>query len=418
MRLFDTDKMNEVWSTISRNKVRSILTGFGVFWGLFMLIVLISVGSGFRNGISGIVSSFTINSVEFWTYKTSEPYKGYKSGRWWRMDNRDIELIRQKCPSVEYIVPMIFGYSNQGVVRGTKTGTFRYFGTNADYFKIEKISVFAGRLLRETDNEAKRKVCVIGMEVYQTMFEPGEDPIGQYIRIDGIYFQVVGLVGRPGSASGGMNIEDRIVLPLQTMQNVYGRGITFNNLMCSTKKGYSASAMQQEVETIIKQAHDISPTDPKALRGWNVEEQFQKFNNVIVGISILTWIVGLGALFSGVIGISNIMLVSIRERMREIGVRRALGAKPAAIMGQIISESFVLTAIAGLVGFLFGMGVVAMLEAATANPSGNGIPFQPGITFGMAVGCLMILIGAGILSGILPAYRALKIKAIDAIRDE
>lgn len=418
--MFDTDKFNEIWSTISRNKVRSFLTGFGVFWGLFMLIILISIGSGFRNGITSIISGFSINSVEFWTYKTSEPYKGYKSGRWWRMDNRDIENIRQKCPSVEYIVPMIYGYSERGIVRGNKTGSFRYFGTNADYFKIQKTALFAGRLLRETDEEAKRKVCLIGYEVYETLFEPGEDPIGQYIRIDGAYFQVVGLIGRYGSSSMGMDLENRIIMPMKTMQYVYGRGITFNNLVCSAKKGYSSTAMQQEVEAIIKAAHDISPTDPKAVRGFNIEEQFNKLMSVIGGINLLTWIVGLGALFSGVIGISNIMLVSVRERMREIGVRRALGATPATILAQIISESFVLTAIAGIIGFLFGMGVVAVLESAMAEAqnSGTGLPFMPAISFGTAVGCLVILILSGIFAGILPAYRALKIKAIDAIRDE
>ncbi|MCD8071656.1 MAG: ABC transporter permease, partial [Alistipes sp.] len=221
------------------------------------------------------------------------------------------------------------------------------------------------------------------------------------------------------STGFGMDIERRIIMPMQTMQNVYGRGIYFSNLLCSTKKGYSSSAMQQEVEAIIKAAHDISPTDPKALRGWNVEEMYNKYMNVVVGINILTWIVGMGALFSGVIGISNIMLVSIRERMREIGVRRALGAKPAAIMGQIISESFVLTALAGIVGFLFGMGVVAVLESATSHdPDGGGLQFQPEISFSLALSCLGLLIAAGIFAGILPAYRALKIKAIDAIRDE
>ncbi|MCD8071657.1 MAG: ABC transporter permease, partial [Alistipes sp.] len=178
MRLFDTDKMNEVWSTISRNKVRSLLTGFGVFWGLFMLIVLISIGAGFRNSITGIISGFTVNSVEFWTYKTSEPYKGYKSGRWWRMDNRDVELVRQKCQSVEYIAPLIFGYSNQGVVRGTKTASFRYVGVTGDYFHIQNLALYGGRLLRETDNEARRKVCLIGIEVSETMFEPGAAPLG------------------------------------------------------------------------------------------------------------------------------------------------------------------------------------------------------------------------------------------------
>lgn len=418
MKVFDRDKMHEIWVTISRNKVRSILTGFGVFWGLFMLIVLICIGSGFRNGIDGLIAGMSTNFCEFYPYKTAEPYKGYRAGRWWRMDNRDIDNIRKKCKSVDYIVPYTYMRADRNIVNGTKSTTAPTIGTTADYFRTMRFNVNSGRVLRDTDSEARRKVCLIGTEVRDMIFEPGEDPIGKYIKVHGIYFQVVGVISR--YANAGMNVETRVIVPMVTMQQVFGRGITFNSLLCTSKPGYTPSQVEEEVAAVLKEAHDISPTDEMAVRSWNMAEEMEKLNNVTLGVSILTWIVGLGALFSGVIGISNIMLVSIRERMREIGVRRALGAKPWTIMSQIISESFVLTAIAGLGGFVLGIAVAALIESATSGGGGdgNGLPFQPEISFGMAVGCLMILIGSGIFSGILPAYRALKIKAIDAIRDE
>ncbi|MCC8018766.1 MAG: ABC transporter permease [Rikenellaceae bacterium] len=418
MMIWDRDSMQEIWVTISRNKVRSILTGFGVFWGLLMLIVLMTIGSGFRNGINQLVSGISINTCEFWTYKTAEPYKGYKSGRWWRMDNRDVELIRRKAPSVEYIVPMIYMRSDRNIVNGTKSMTAQTIGTTADYFRTVRLNTMAGRVLRETDDNSRRKVCVIGFEVRDMIFEPDEDPVGRYIKVNGIYFQVVGVVGR--YSNSGMNVDNRVILPIYTMQEVFGHGNNFNSLTCTSKPGYSPGQVEQEVTAILKEAHDISPTDEMAVRSWNVEEEFKKINNVYLGVSILMWIVGLGALFSGVIGISNIMLVSIRERMREIGVRRALGATPGNIMGQIISESFVLTGLAGLAGFVLGTGIAAAMEYAMDGNSGDGggLPFLPDFSLGQALGCLAILIASGIFAGILPAYRALKIKAIDAIRDE
>lgn len=492
--MFDLDNWQEIWTTITRNKLRSFLTGFGVFWGIFMLIILIGAGNSLQGGIMGNFEGFASNACFFWTNRTSEAYKGYRKGRMWTMNVRDVELIRRKAASVEYISPMLFiGGGDKNAVRGQKSGTYDVRGIYPEHFQIEGQHILAGRLFNELDEKGSRKVCVIGKEVYETLFQPGENPEGQYIRVNGIYFQVIGVI-RPKSraASIGGDIEKSIYLPFSTTQRAFNQGQDIWFMACTAKSGYPASAVEEEVKAILKASHDISPTDEKALGSVNIEKQFQIFQNLFLGIDILIWIVGLGALFSGVIGISNIMLVTVKERTREIGVRRAIGAKPMTIMIQILSESFVLTAIAGFLGLLFGVFILEAIYQAMTNIMGGGenvilshillwinsvslitliisiiliyalkstqtkglktaakisgfvfgisflvriymlisgiggggeegdsnIFIPPYVTFWVAVVAMLIIIFSGVIAGLMPAMRALRVKAIDAIRDE
>lgn len=419
MYIFDRDNWQEIWVTITRNKVRSFLTGFGVFWGLFMLIILVGFGNGFKGGVKGMTEGFSTNSCIFWTQRTSKPYKGYQIGRWWMMNNRDVELVRQRAVTVDALSPLIWqGGGDKNVVRGHKAGSYSLMGLYPDHFKIESMPIKWGRLINNVDIQDRRKVCLLGEEVYETLFSPGEDPIGEYVRLNGIYFQVIGVVGARSGISLIGNVSRMILLPFSTTQHMFARGDTFHNLVCSAKKGYSASQVEDEVKALIKTAHDIAPDDEKALGSFNIETEFLRFAALILGVDILIWIVGLGALFSGIIGISNIMLVTVRERMREIGVRRALGATPLRIIMQIMSESFVLTAIAGFLGFLFGVLILAGIQSAMGAPAESGIMMPPFISFNLALVAMFILMLSGLAAGLLPAMRALKIKAIDAIRDE
>ncbi len=416
--MFDLDNWQEIWATITRNKTRSVLTGFGVFWGLFMLIMLVGIGNGFKGGIMQQVDGFATNACFFQPGLTGEAYKGYRKGRWWNLNNRDLILLREKARSVEYISPVLFGgTSDKNTVRGHKSGTYPFRGVYPEHFRIETMELLYGRVINDVDVQEKRKVCVIGREVYETLFEVGENPIGQYIRMNGIYFQVIGVVRPLSNISIGGNVEQSVFFPFSTTQQTFSRGDTFHFLACTAKPGIPASVVEEEVKTILRQAHDISPTDTKALWSMNIEKEFRMFWNLFLGVDILIWIVGLGALFSGIIGISNIMLVTVRERMREIGVRRAIGATPMRIMLQIISESFVLTAIAGLGGFLFGVGILALLQQGMASGS-DGLFIPPYVSFNLALVAMLILIFSGVVAGIMPAMRALQIKAIDAIRDE
>lgn len=397
--------------------MRSFLTGFGVFWGIFMLIILVGIGNSFKGGVMNQVEGFASNSCFFQTERTSEAYQGYRKGRQWNMNNRDLVLIREKASSVEHISPMLFGGGgDKNVVRGLKSGSYGYRGIYPEYFLIERMNILYGRLLNDVDIQQMRKVCVIGKTVYETLFGKDENPLGEYIRVSGIYFQVIGVIRPVSNASIGGDVEESIFIPSTTMQNTFSRGDIIHFLGCTAKPGYSASMVEEEVKTILKANHSVSPTDPKAIRSFNIEKEFQMFQNLFMGVDVLIWIVGLGALLSGVIGISNIMLVTVRERMREIGVRRALGAKPARIILQVLSESLMLTAIAGMSGFLFA--ILALELAQKVMSGGTGFFIPPFVSFNLALVAMFILIVSGVAAGIMPALRALKIKAIDAIRDE
>ncbi len=419
--MFDLDNWQEIWHTITRNKTRSFLTGFGVFWGIFMLIILMGIGSGFRSGIGSMFDGLNVNSCYFYTRNTSEAYGGYRKGRRWLMDENDLELLRRNAVSVEYISPMVGGPRDEGnTVRENKSGTYNNQGVMPDFFLITRMTILYGREINSVDVENRRKVCVIGNEVYETLFDKGEDPSGQYIRVNGIYFQVAGVIQYEGAAIA-TNPTQTIYIPFTTMLQTFSRGGQFGTLICTAKPGYPAAVVEQEVKSIIKAAHDISPTDETALGSWNVEEEVRQIRGLFTGIDLLVLIVGLSALLSGIIGIANIMLVTVRERTREIGVRRALGAKPSVIIRQIMSESIVLTGIAGLLGFILATGIlIAVSQAMSAGPdSGEMQVFGPPlISFNLALGAMAILIASGALAGLMPAMKALQIKAIDAIRDE
>lgn len=419
--MFDLDNWREIWVTITRNKLRSFLTGFGVFWGIFMLIILIGIGNGFEGGIHKIVEGFASNSVFFWSEKTSEPYKGFRKGRWWNMNNRDIELIRERAQSVDAIAPTLFGnQTDKNVVRGQKSGSYTVKGVYPAQFKVEKPNILYGRILNDMDIHDMRKTCVIGKEIYQTLFNPGENPIGEYIRVNGIYFQVVGVISPISQIQIGGETQTTVLLPFNVMQIAFNQGDVIHFVACTAKPGYSASFVEEEVKDIVKRAHDIAPNDVKAMGSFNVEKEFLMFESLFFWVGFLSFFVGLGALLSGIIGISNIMLVTVRERTREIGVRRALGAKPSTIVKQILSESLLLTAIAGFSGFVFGVIILELIDLimTSGGPSSGGLFIPPFVSFSTAVNSMIVLIISGVISGLLPATRALKIKAIDAIREE
>ncbi|GHT18158.1 ABC transporter ATP-binding protein [Bacteroidia bacterium] len=419
--MFDLDNWQEIWATITRNRLRSFLTGFGVFWGLFMLIILIGLGNSIEGGLRGQFAGFATNSAFFWTGQTSVPYKGYRKGRTWAMNLQDIEHIRQRATAVEFISPMLFiGGADKNVVHGQKNGSYSVMGVLPDHFAIQGMHILQGRLFNEIDNRQKRKVCIIGKEVYETLFSVGENAIGQYIRANGIYFQVVGVVSpKARNVNIGSSPVATVYLPFSTTQVTFNQGQDIWFMACTAKHGYPLQIVEEQVHNIVKAAHSIAPADDKAMGGFNLEKQFKMFDMLFSGIHILIWIVGLGALLSGIIGISNIMLVTVRERTREIGVRRALGAKPFVIVAQILIESFVLTAIAGFFGFLFGVLILeAFYQIMIANPSPEQVFIPPFVSFWTAIWAMVILIISGIAAGLLPAIRALSIKAIDAIREE
>ncbi len=420
--MFDFDGLKEIWQTITRNKTRSLLTAFGVFWGIFLLVVLSSTGNGFENGLMKQVEGVTPNTGFFFVNQTSEPYKGYQKGRAWTMQLADMEAIKEAFPCVKAISPeaSLWSSEDKNVVYSSRSGSFSVKGVMPEYNDIQRSKILKGRYINDTDIAANRKVCLLGKKVYETMFEKGEDPLGKMVKVNGIYFQVVGVV-RSYTEDVNINgtIDESVILPFTTMQQVYALGDKIYFFAMVADDDTPISEIEEDIKHFIKERHDIAPTDDDAFNSFNLSEIFKAFKGLFFGIHILIWIVGLGTLMSGIIGVSNIMLVTVKERTREIGVRRALGAKPKNIISQVLSESLLLTTLAGLVGLCIGVGVMAIVAMITSNmPSDNAMFQDPNIGFGAAVAATVIVIISGLLAGVLPAWRAIQIKAIDAIREE
>ncbi len=413
--IFDIDRWQEIWQAITQNKSRSILTAFGVFWGMFMLVIMVGAGDSLQKGMQQEIEGFATNSCFVGTATTSEPYKGFKKGRSWDIVNSDLPILEQKIPEMQYLSPVLFG-NRSNVIRGEKSGSFNSKGVFPNYNEIDRNKMTYGRFINDIDIAEKRKVCVIGKRVYEVLFNSGENPLGKTIRLNGIYFQVVGVTGNSSNINIGGNAEETIILPFSTMQQAFNQGNIVHFLAITANPGVKVSTVEKAVQDELKKLHDISPTDKTAVFSMNMEDMFTMFLYLGLGISILIWIVGLGTLMAGGIGVSNIMLVTVRERTKEIGIKRALGATPGNIMRQIMTESVILTLIAGVFGMLLGVGILQIIEIVTRDT--DFFLKNPQISFSVAVGGLMVILIIGTLAGLIPAKRAVDIKAIEAIRDE
>ena len=410
----DIDTCEEILITITRNKTRSLLTAFGVFWGIFMLVALIGGGQGLEYMLKKNFEGFATNSGFLASQRTGEAYKGFRKGRWWNLESTEIERLRLQVKEVEVITPSVARWGSKAVYEDKKYDC-SVKGLYPDYLHIESQEMAYGRFINEVDIREARKVCVIGKRIYESLFKPGENPCGKYVRVDGIYYQVIGM----SSSEGDMNIQGRaseaVTLPFTTMQQAYNLGGQIDVVCFTAKQGVKVSELQPKMEQIIKAAHYIAPNDKQAVMYLNAEAMFSMVDNLFNGINILVWMVGLGTLLAGAIGVSNIMMVTVKERTTEIGIRRAIGARPKDILQQILSESMVLTTIAGMFGISFA---VMILQVADMLASSNGGDSHFQVSFGLAVGTCALLAALGMLAGLAPAYRAMAIKPIEAIRDE
>jgi putative ABC transport system permease protein len=422
--MFDLDRWNEIWHALTKNKIRSLLTAFGVFWGIFMLIVMAGAGNGLKNGIVEGVGKFATNSAFMWTDRTGEPYKGFKRGRYWNMDAEDLKIIMEKVPEVEILSPKNFGSrSNSGpnTIRGLRNGSFNIKGDYPQYVKIDPVTIVQGRWINEIDINEKRKVCAIGTKVFETMFKPDENPLGEYLKISGVYYQVVGVIKPETRVNINGRTEESVFIPFTTMQQTYNMGNRVHLIALTSVKGVPVSVIEEKVKTIIKKRHSIAPSDTQAITSINIEKQFMQMRGLFLGIAILTWIVGIGTLMAGVIGVSNIMLVIVKERTKEIGVQRALGARPVTIITQIMLESVALTTVAGYIGLSLGVGLLELInKVMEASPKDSNEVFfrNPEVSITVAVSALVVLIIAGLFAGSIPAKRALQIRPIEALREE
>lgn len=414
MKKIDLDTWEEILITITRNKTRSLLTAFGIFWGIFMLIALMGGAQGMQDKLSQNFAGFATNSGFMGTNKTGKAYKGFQQGRSWDLENKDVERIRRNVPEVDVVTPTLARWGINAIYGEYKiSGTLK--GLYPEYGQIEEPAISFGRYLNDIDIKDRRKVCIIGSRIYETLFPDGKDPCGKFIEINGIYYQVIGVSTGTGNISVQGRSETSILIPFTTMQQNYNFGQKVQLLCYTARKGHAISDVEKKIERVVKQAHLIHPDDQQAMIILNAEAMFSMMDNLFSGIRILSWIVGLGTLLAGAIGVSNIMMVTVKERTTEIGIRRAIGARPTDILQQILSESMVLTSLAGMAGISFAVFLLNIIESAASSPS-SPVHFQIG--FWEAVGACILLLILGLLAGLAPAYRAMAIKPIEAIRDE
>ncbi len=412
----DIDTYREILDTLTRNKSRSFLTGFGVFWGVFMLVALIGGGQGLKELLNQNFAGFATNSAMVWAQPTSKAYKGFRKGRLWHMDYKDVQRIKSRVPELDVVTPLLF--SNGGIAYyGDKKTTIGVNGATPDYQYVNQPQLFYGRFINEADMKEHRKVCVIGKKTYKDLFPGGGDPCGKRIRIDSIYYQVVGV---DYNMSEGMNFGSEagttVIMPLTLMQQAYHRGNAVDMIAVTGKKGIVMSNVTDRIRETVARAHFVDPTDEQGAMVFNTEVLFQVMDNLFRGVNFLIWLVGLGTLLAGAIGVSNIMMVTVRERTTEIGIRRAIGATPRMILSQIISESILLTLVAGMSGIFFGVLILQMLELGNTEDGIVAAHFQVG--FWTAIVAALMVSAMGVLAGLAPAARAMSIKPVDAMRDE
>ncbi|MDR0681608.1 MAG: ABC transporter permease [Dysgonamonadaceae bacterium] len=417
--MFDLDRLQEIWMTVTQNKGRSFLTGFGVFWGIFMLMIMLGAGHGLERGMMKNIDGFATNSCFMGAGTTGLPYKGFQKGRKWDIHNQDLAILFQSVPEIDCLSPMLFGArSNNNVIFGDNSGSYNVRGLHANYIEIEQQRVFFGRFINDIDILQARKVCVIGTTVYEELFPTKGNPLGKYIRINGIYYQVVGVSSGVSGVNIGGRSEESVVIPFTTMQQINNQGDVIQMLAATTLPNQSVKDMEEKMKETLKANNSIAPEDMQAIWGFNLEDQFNIFKYLFIGIAIVIWIVGSGTLTAGIVGVSNIMMVTVKERTKEIGIRRALGAKPLTIISQIMSESLLLTAIAGLLGLCLGVLTLYLADVYWLQNAENVFLSDPMVSFGTAITSAIILLICGLIAGAIPTIRALQIKAIDAIREE
>ena len=414
----DIDTYREIIDTLTRNKSRSFLTGFGVFWGVFMLVALMGGGKGLKEKLDKNFEGFAQNAVIIGAEQTTKPYKGFRKGRWWAMEYKDIDRLKQKVPELNAAAPILFSSWRGGntAYYGDQKTTPRIQGTVPEIVEIIAPKMYYGRYLNEMDIKEHRKVCVIGKKVYKDLFKEGGDPCGKKIRIDSTYYEVVGVDYSSGNINIGGRTEEKVTIPISMMQAAFNRGNEIDVIAATGRPGVMMSKITPRIRETVARAHFVDPTDEQGMFVFNSELMFQMINNLFKGVNILIWLVGLGTLLAGAIGVSNIMMVTVRERTTEIGIRRAIGATPKVILSQIISESIVLTLVAGMSGILFGVLILQMLELANTEDGILAAHFQVG--FWTALFAAIVIAAMGVFAGLAPAARAMSIKPVDAMRDE
>ena len=419
-KIFDRDTWDEIFESISKNRTRTIITSIGVFWGIFIYIVLAGSATGLENGFDDAFSGLSKNSMGVWVQRTSIPYKGFEEGRYPVFKLNDVDYLKNRVPEIQYIAPGLqagaFTGSPPLVVRGLKSDNFNVFGNFPVYAKISVINIFdGGRYINDDDIKYERKVAVIGEGTQERLFNVGEDPIGKYIRINDVNFMVVGVT--KFAEGGGFGSDSDITIPYSTFAKMYNRGDQFGFMFISGYEYVNPNYLEETVLSTLKVMKTVSPEDDRAFGTFNIGSLFESIIKFTRGMVFLSLVVGIATIFAGVIGIGNIMLIAVKERTNELGIRRALGATPGEVKVQIVLESVFLTIVAGIIGITVGAFLLFVINIGTSGL--EDFPFtNPTVPLTIVFGAFITMITLGTLIGLIPAERAVSIKPIEALREE
>ena len=420
--IFDQDTWQEIFGSIGQNKIRTIITIIGVLWGIFLYVVLSGVAKGVDNGFEKQFERISSNMLFIWAEYTSIPYEGFKINRGINLTLNDVESLKNNIPEIEYIAPRIqkgnFGSVGANVVNGNRSGIFNIYGDFPVLTTVSTLDIFdGGRFINELDIEQNRKVCVIGERTKKELFKDNINPIGKYIKINEIYFKVIGIHKYVDEGGGSFNTDGDIHVPFSTFKKIYNTGNRVGFLLIAGFDDVDILEVEKKVRSQLKVIHKIHPDDQEAIGGFNLGAIFNRIKDFANGMSFLSLVIGIATILAGVIGIGNILLISVKERTKEIGIRRAIGASPNHIRKQIILESVFLTIIAGVIGIILGAFILYIVNMSTQNL--EDVPFTNAtVPINFIVGALLLMISLGTVIGFIPAEKAISIKPIEALKDE
>lgn len=422
-KLFSRDSWAEIIEALSSNWFRTVLTAFGVLWGIFILVILLAAGNGLENGIKQVFTGMATNSMFMWAQNVSQPYKGLPKGRRYNFKLDDVRAIKDQVPNLRFVSPrnQLGGFrGSNNVVRGLQSGAFNVYGDYPEITQQQPMDITSGRFINYSDIDEKRKVAIIGSGVQSALYEPGEEVIGSYIKISGVNFMVIGTYKKIGQSGGDAEENQKeIFVPFTTFSQAFNMANIVGWMAITANDGSSITELKSQVFDVIKTRHSIAPTDDRAVGNFDLYEQYNKINGLFTALNFVAYFVGILILISGVIGISNIMLIVVKERTKEIGIRRALGATPWSIRSQILLESVFLTIVSGMVGIILATGVLALVNHELDKMDTSEMMFlNPSVNIGVVFIALIILIVSGLLAGLIPAQNAIKVKPVEALRTD
>lgn len=418
--LFDSDNWREISATLLRNKTRTFLTGFGIFWGVAMLAMLTGGARGAEDMLRRNFAGFVTNSAGFVPNLTTMPYKGFQKGRSWALDTTDLSALRRNFPDLDAIAPIYQRGQNATLSHGRYYASGSLVGVNPDYAKVTIPVIYAGRFLNEADERGERKVAVLGKNLASSLFA-GADPLGQSVQVDGIAYTVVGVDGNMSDASIGARLDDSVLIPASTFRRTHNWGDRVDFLMLTARQGVAMGPMADKVAELLRRRHNVNPGDTSAMWVMNIAHEFETVNKLFLGVTLIAWFIGFSTLLAGIIGIGNIMWVIVKERTQEIGIRRAIGARPRDITAQVLCEGTALTLMAGMGGIVFATIALAIAQYLCNRPDDNGLMpetahFQMSLTGAVGILCLFTLLG--ILAGLIPSLKTMKIKPVEALNSK